>query len=395
MKLELSEPIVIAQGPTLEEAGWGPWQFPQLRMDENRVLYAGVNDCPDNWVAEGKDDNVKWFVSHDMGKTWAPSNEDEAAKGLPMAENGDKFLATDQAPTEVDPKIFEGKEMLYRLYLDDNTPFFDYYRLSDFKEDEVNKNVMFYRLKKGAEKRDKVFPKVVGDDGCCVERPYGENLILTPKLFGRMRKAPDGSLWQMHYSRGIVDGGFSDVFTAFYYRSADNGESWELVSTLDPRKTEGAVYYCEQDIAWIDEKRAVTSLRSMGLHIATSDDGGRTWSKTKQVAPFAVDPAICAFPNGAVICTYGRPGFLITASFDGKGEVWEEPIEIISTEDLTYKMNDITHAGNCSAWGTCSYSDIVRISDNEAYVIYTDYYVPDSEGIKRKSLMLIKVTVVE
>ena len=30
MKLILGKPIVVGQGPTLEEADWGPWQFPQL-----------------------------------------------------------------------------------------------------------------------------------------------------------------------------------------------------------------------------------------------------------------------------------------------------------------------------------------------------------------------------
>ena len=30
MKLVLDKPVTVAQGLTLEEADWGPWQFPQL-----------------------------------------------------------------------------------------------------------------------------------------------------------------------------------------------------------------------------------------------------------------------------------------------------------------------------------------------------------------------------
>ena len=40
-------------------------------------------------------------------------------------------------------------------------------------------------------------------------------------------------------------------------------------------------------------------------------------------------------------------------------------------------------------------SDIVPLSDNEALIVYTDFFVPDENGIKRKSLMVIKATVTD
>ena len=43
MKLILGKPIVVGQGPTLEEADWGPWQFPQLLKREDGTLFASVN----------------------------------------------------------------------------------------------------------------------------------------------------------------------------------------------------------------------------------------------------------------------------------------------------------------------------------------------------------------
>ena len=48
MKLILDKPIVVGQGPTLEEADWGPWQFPQLLKREDGTLFASVNLGPDN-----------------------------------------------------------------------------------------------------------------------------------------------------------------------------------------------------------------------------------------------------------------------------------------------------------------------------------------------------------
>ena len=38
MKLILDKPIVVGQGPTLEEADWGPWQFPQLLKREDKRI---------------------------------------------------------------------------------------------------------------------------------------------------------------------------------------------------------------------------------------------------------------------------------------------------------------------------------------------------------------------
>lgn len=392
MKLVLSDPVVVGQGPTLEESGWGPWQFPQLTKNDEGILFASVNLGEDNWASKG---GLALFKSCDNGSTWKECGIKESYSAYPKAQNGDGFKALDGGAMDMDPSIFEGIEPVHLLYIDDGQPFFYYYKYADFKPGTVDISVKFERIKKGTLESEIVYPKVTSGNGLCMVRPYGTDKLLHNKLFGRLRVAPDGSLWQTHYSRGMIGDEFCDTFLAYYYRSEDNGETWDLVSTLDPRNNPGAFFYCEQDIAWIDEKHAVTTIRSNGLYIGTSEDGGYTWNTPKKVEDFGVDPAVCALKCGALLTSYGRPGFLVRACFDGRGEKWEDPIEIIPTSDNTYKMNDISKAGNASAWGTCSYSDIVPISDNEALIVYTDYYVPDAEGIKRKSLMVIKATVTE
>ena len=393
MKLVLGEPVTVAMGPTLEEADWGPWQFPQLLADGDGNIYAGIDEGLDSWIEHGKDRTL-WFVSRDRGGAWEKTDSDHAARGLPAAKNGDRFFAVTQLPLDVDPAVFDGIKPAH-VITSGHKPIIDYYRYTDFAPGVIENRVMFRRLKNGADECDFVYPKIVGNDGLCIERPSGENKLLQPKLFGRMRVAPDGSLWQMHYDRGIIDGKFSDTFTAYYYRSTDCGETWELVSTADPTKTPGVTYYCEQDIAWTSDTHAVSVFRSNGLQVALSDDGGITWSKSRKIADFGVDPAICALKCGAILVTYGRPGFLVMPCFDGKGEKWEDPIEIIPTADQSWKMNDRSKRGNSAEWGTSSYSDIVPLSDNEALVVYDDFYIPDSEGVKRKSLMVIKITVTE
>lgn len=391
MKLVLDEPIVVGQGPTLEESDWGPWQFPQLMKNEDGTLFASVNLGEDNWASKG---GVKWFKSHDRGQTWVDSSLKEAATAYPKAKNGDALMPHLRGAVDIDPKLFDGIEPKYTLNLN-GKPFFDYYLYSDLRPGTIDSSVTFKRLKKGAADIEIFFPKITDNPGLCLARPSGTNKLLPNKMFGRLRVAPDGSLWQMDYSRGFFNGEFCDTFLAYYYRSDDNGETWSLAATLDPRDNPGAACYCEQDIAWIDEKHAITTIRGNGLYVALSDDGGYTWSMPRKIEDFGVDPAVCVLGCGAILTTYGRPGFLVRPCFDGKGETWEEPIEIISTADNSYKMNDPSKAGNAAAWGTCSYSEIVPLSDNEALIVYTDYYVPDAKGVKRKSLMVIKAAVVE
>ena len=62
MKLVLDKPVTVAQGLTLEEADWGPWQFPQLLKREDGVLFASINLGPDNWESYG---DTLWYKSSD------------------------------------------------------------------------------------------------------------------------------------------------------------------------------------------------------------------------------------------------------------------------------------------------------------------------------------------
>lgn len=369
MKMTVSKPIPVAYGPTWAEVGWGPWQFPSMRKDGKRV-FAGVHvgqDSEDDYGLENK-----WFYSDDDGETWTPATREEADRGFVVAENGDRIFHSTRAPIEVDPKIFEGLEVV-GVFED----YYEFYRFDDFPEGTFRKTFVMTRIKKGETERETFEAPIIGFDDLLICRMTGTNKVLLPFMFGRLRKAPDGTLWHMHYGRGITPGTnkFYDCFFAYFFRSTDCGESWELVSVQDPQKTEGAVLYCEQDICWLPDGSALTVSRSEGLHLAISEDGGFNWGKSVQLDTIGVDPAICCLGCGAVLTSYGRPGFFVRACFDGKGEKWEAPVKINQE--------------------TCSYSDIVAISDNEALVAFTEFHYTDENVENRKTLMVVKVTFEE
>ena len=206
MKLVLDKPVTVAQGLTLEEADWGPWQFPQLLKREDGVLFASINLGPDNWESYG---DTLWYKSSDNGRTWTDSNPSEAATAYPKAKNGDGFMAKDRGYIDIDPKLLEGIEPKHVLNFDDK-PFFDYYLYSDLRPGTIDTSVMFMRLKKGETEQEGFCPKVTDNPGLCIVRPSGTDKLLPNKMFGRLRVAPDGSLWQMHYDRGFFDGKFCD-----------------------------------------------------------------------------------------------------------------------------------------------------------------------------------------
>lgn len=212
MKLVLDKPVTVAQGLTLEEADWGPWQFPQLLKREDGVLFASINLGPDNWESYG---DTLWYKSSDNGRTWTDSNPSEAATAYPKAKNGDGFMAKDRGYVDIDPKLLEGIEPKHVLNFDDK-PFFDYYLYSDLRPGTIDTSVMFMRLKKGETEQEGFCPKVTDNPGLCIVRPSGTDKLLPNKMFGRLRVAPDGSLWQMHYDRGFFDGKFCDTFIAYY-----------------------------------------------------------------------------------------------------------------------------------------------------------------------------------
>ena len=57
------------------------------------------------------------------------------------------------------------------------------------------------------------------------------------------------------------------------------------------------------------------------------------------------------------------------------------------------KETPISIYNQTSRRGTCSYSDMIALNENTAMVVYSDFFVPDEFGIKRKAILTRKIHV--
>lgn len=376
MKVKISEPVVVAEGPNWNEVGWGPWQFPSMGICDDGTVVCGVHVGHDDENDYGME--RKWFKSRDNGETWEDATPLEAMRGRTKTVGGDRILIPERPPEKALIPATEGVEPAFSL--DD---YADCYIVDDLKGDLVRKEFPVRRVKKGGD-------EIIVDTAKIEYWPYASVYclkngggVIPPFLFGKTRTAPDGSIWATHYqwSTDPETGKEMGGHGAYFFRSADEGRTWRLASWLDPTKTPPAGSFLEPDIGWSKSGKAVAMLRSNHIYWATSDDGGYTWNKPERFLPDedwldGVMPAICFLNCGAAIVGTGRPHFILKTACDFEKDGWDEGFYDICSE-------------------SCCYSEIVAISDNEALVTYVDFQHPGEDGINHKTLKVLKVTFTE
>lgn len=113
-------------------------------------------------------------------------------------------------------------------------------------------------------------------------------------------------------------------------------------------------------------------------------DGGKTWSVPKKFTPNGILPILSCLNNGVVALSSGRPGVQLRFNIDGDGEVWTEPIEMVSY------MNGTKY----DIYASCGYTSILPIDDNSFYLVYSDFKTTNKEG-DRKAIILRKVEIIK
>ncbi len=451
MKLSKGTPVCVFQGDVMEKLHWGFVQFPWLYRMANDGIIVSIH-CEDDaphMISDGEVDlkNKKYFKSFDNGKTWQKADIDDIRlmgyrtpsedmimleafpvkniAGVKVPTNfGNYRIPTDDLnikksedasslpfPFAVETGVFGNYDKLY--YVD---------TLPDSLRDD---GVLLKRLKKGENRPSKYVaaldwqyratrtydPKVVYDS--CNEE---ETLYLVScgvYCESTIKVGPDKkTLWTATYKPGVdpKTGMYSGKSGAYILRSDDDGESWRCVGYIryegDAEKDRFAYTrdgFSEPSIEFMDDGSMICLLRTCGVfggttewgptYLVRSFDEGVTWSKPEYFADRGALPQLLKLDCGATLAVITRPGIYVYAS-DDNGYTWNTKLEIMEDSDRSVLANEVPQRANFWQYaGSCCNCTILPIAENKALLAYSDFYYPDENGVKRKSILTVEITV--
>lgn len=429
MNLKAEKEIVIIQGMKPEENWWGKYQFPRpYRLKDGIAVSVHVED--DNIITTGNP--TRWFKSYDNGESWTEIPPSDAAECGLMLPNGDRIYFPIESGTDVSSYKFPFYSLL--------TPDYDFNRKAPEGEMPIQDGVTAWWC--GAVIRaynsDRLPDSLSKKEWHIIRIPNGSNekisetipvdwKFLTRVVFdqgekkvmkpiyprGTPKLGPDGAIWVSAFSgEGHLNpdnGNYSPYYSAEIFRSDDNGHSFKQQAHME-YKADGYKYpylsggFSDSDFEFFDDGSMIWFLRSawMGstgfewapMYCSRSYDGGKNWTDPEIFSDCGVLPRLCKLECGVTLLCYARPGMYV-AAFDSKnGEKIGETLCLIEPHDRSGLANEKPERPNWHQWdGQCGNPEIIPIGYNTALLFYGDFYYPDENGIKRKTILCRKITV--
>ena len=446
MRITKGEQICVYRGGRPEELHWGFVQFPWLYNTSDGGIILSVH-CEDDapFALEG---NKLYLRSDDKGKSWRAATRDDIKKmGYATAE-GDvlmpkafpvKSVRGMKQPTNFGNRRIPTDDMLPRKSEDsESLPLpaavstnvfgsFDYlYYVDTLPDDICPKGLLFSRLRKGENEPEdfeasvdwkhrlvRIYdPKVVYDSW---KGEGKELLVSSPGLYSgpRIKLGPDGkTLWTAEYKEGCdpETAAYTGKGGCYILNSTDNGESWRCVSFIryegDAEKDHFAYLrdgFSEPSIEFMGDDSMLCLLRTCGVfggtpewgptYLARSTDNGKTWSRPEYFKDRGALPQLLRLECGVTLAVITRPGIFVYAS-DDEGYTWSAELEVMTDTDRSALGNLIPERPNFWEYaGSCCNCTILPIAENKALLAYSDFYYPDENGIKRKSILTVELTV--
>lgn len=382
-RVSVSDPILVAEGP-LGERRWGRYQFPTLdRLIDGRIaLSFHINE--DSARAYGdRPEQPDRGISADDGLSWTLVHATERTGGL-LLPSGDRIIAgrADVTPPAIpvrelslpDPVgtiIGTYGKLPYTFYSHDALP-------------ESLQGVPLVRLPRGKHQWVTERATLV-DPGF---QRYTIQEVFPVVWWGDLTLAPDGSILAVVYPRSIN----GDVAC---HRSTDEGRSWHLQGRIaytpdlmaDPKGHARTQGFTEPGSVVLADGSLLVMLRTTDglgvgpLYASRSRDLGKTWTPPVVVNDFGVMPRLVRLGNGTLVLSYGRPGAAVRFSFDGQGEAWSDPIDLVPRQSQDIQGD------------SCGYTSLLPLSDDTFLVAYSWFKRPGNDGLPRKALLVRRVTI--
>ncbi len=410
-KLVIGEPVIVSQSTT-EPIMHGGWQDPEIRCKDGvlYVRFSGVKDDFENHDRENKNpvyksiDGVNWEKVKNNALEWTEAQHE--------ITNGDKVRFTG-APSVTDPELLAklGEPAENRGKSAVKAPcFIGVYTKAEMRKilgDNVSKTIMSHRLKKGATELENKLCEVKWDDlaygrvytgyvGAMYAQPYRED--------------KDGTLYMPVCSFCVNKDGspVSSYRCMSMLKSIDHGYSWEHVGTCEYKEEynipnaievegfmEAALEICDDGSFFMIMRSGSLSPFVIGdddhpapkSYITYSYDKGKTWTKPEVFYEYGVLPRSVKMGDGTILMTSGRPDVYVRACYDGKGKEWDDVVHVLDVPKEHYYK---------AYWEyTCSNNSLCAYDDTTAYLTYSNFQLKTPEGVRAKSILVRKISIVE
>lgn len=446
MKITVGKPQCVYQGGRPEELHWGFVQFPWLYNTADRAILLSIH-CEDDapFALEG---NKVCFKTLDGGHSWTRATREDINKMGYADAKGDMLMPKSfpvrsvkgmkqptwfgnyRIPTDgvLPPKSEDEGSLPFSAAISTNVfGSFDHLYYVDTLPDGIcPKGLLMTRLCKGEELPLEYEARLdwknrlvrIYDPGVVYDSWSGEEkslLVSSPGFYSspRIKLGPDGkTLWTAEYKEGSdpETGAYTGKGGCYILRSDDDGESWRCVSFIryegDATKDHFAYVrdgFSEPSLEFMGDGSMLCLLRTCGVfggtpewgptYLTRSTDGGNSWSKPEYFKDRGALPQLLRLECGVTLAVITRPGIFVYAS-DDEGYSWDGGVEIMSGDDRSGLGNVVPERPNFWEFaGSCCNCTILPISENKALLAYSDFYYPDENGVKRKSILTVEITV--
>ncbi len=381
-EMHISDPYLVAQADQDEK--WGFFQFPNIGKSKDGTLIVSWQMKPDSHLSYGEKTlrDYSPMMSKDGGVTWKP--QDKSYNLLTPGYN--VYMSNGGALHVITPKTkdISSYEHFPEVVIKKGNRA---YYLMDSLPDELQGAYLKYV---GNNRKSKNIHAKLNDPGLLRCAIGG---MMPVVWWGNIKELSDQKLiagvYPAHYKDSV---GNVTIGGVSFYASEDEGLTWNICGKIplihdgiaDQR---GEKRFSEPAFEILSDSSFICVMRTGSdspMYKTYSYDHGKTWTVPTPFTPNGVMPRLLLLKNGVLVLASGRPGIQLRFSFDGKGRVWSEPIDMIPfmNADGSY-IRDVS----------CGYASIIEAGNNSFYLVYSDFTTKNSFGQVRKSIWFRKVVV--
>jgi hypothetical protein len=382
MKITLSDPILVAEGPA-GETRWGRYQFPTFGRIGNRIALT-FHVAEDSARAYGQiGEQPNRGLSSDGGRTWSLVRATEPTDGL-LLPNGDHIRI---GIPEVTPKSIPVGELTLPAPVGTLIGTYGQLPYTYYRHDELPLILQGVPLSRRPAGSDRWVEERARLDDPAMQR-YTIQEVFPVVWWGDVHLTTDGSLLAIVYP-------CSAEGEVACYRSRDFARSWQPQGRIlyrpdlkaDPLAAGRTWGFTEPGTVILRDGSLLAALRTTDglgvgpMYLTRSKDLGRSWPAPHVMSPTGVMPRLLQLGNGVIVLSSGRPGVDLRFSFDHRGETWTEPHALVP---LT---SDDVQADSCG------YTSLIALDDDSFLVAYSWFKRPGTDGQTHKAVLVRRVTV--